>query len=170
MRLRSRHPRVFLWLLATATGLMLATAGAASAQPPITGGDSSPFSESFTDTLGCDDEIYDISVSGRGWFHFTYFDDTGALLFHERDHAEIVAIPHDGTGVTYNGHFHDSDQESIRAVRGGDTLVEQDTDLHGGVLHGSDGSMILMRAHAHFTVNANGDLTVQFERFEAACP
>ncbi len=170
MRTASSHPRGIQWLLASAAGLMmLAAGGTASAQPPITGGDSSPFSESFTDTLGCGDEVYDISVDGRGWFHFTYFEETGALFFHQRDHAEIVAVPHDGTGPTYKGHFWDSDQESIRAVRGGDVLVEQDTDLHGSVMHGSDGSMVFMKAHAHFTVNANGEMTVQLDTFRITC-
>jgi hypothetical protein len=53
--------------------------------------------------------VYDFSVNGRGWFHFTYLEDSGALFFHERDHATIVAMPHDGTGVTYKGNFWDSD-------------------------------------------------------------
>jgi hypothetical protein len=160
-----------LGLFASAAGLMLATGGAASAQPPITGGDSSSFSEGFTDKLSdCSDEVYDISVEGRAWFHYTYFEDSGALFFHERDHATIVGVPHDGSGVTYEGHFRDSDQESIRAVRGGDMLVEQDTDLHGGSMRGSDGSRIFMRMHAHFTVNANGEMTVQFDTFRFTCP
>jgi hypothetical protein len=160
-----------LSLLASAVGLILATGGIASAQPPITGGDSSAFSESFTDTLFCgNDEVYDFSVYGRGWFHYTSFEDTGALFFHSRDHATIVAIPHDGTGVTYKGNFWDSDQESIRAVRYSDVLVEQDTDLHRAVLHGSDGSRVFVKEHAHFTVNANGEMTVQLYTFRMICP
>jgi len=171
MRTASRRPRTTLtWLLASAAGLVLATGGIASAQPPLVGGDRGPFSESFTDTLSdCSDESYDISVNGRGGFHYTYFEETGALFYHERDHAEIVAIPVDGTGPTYRGHFRDSDQESIRAVRHGDLLVEQDTDLHGGQIHGSDGSQLSMMMHAHFTVNANGETTVQLETDKLVC-
>jgi hypothetical protein len=65
MKPAARHVRVVLWLLASA-GLMLATAGVASAQPPITGTDVSTFSESFSDEpFLCQDELYAQTVSGH---------------------------------------------------------------------------------------------------------
>jgi hypothetical protein len=49
MKTAAGRTRVVLWLLASAAGLMLAGAGIASAQPPITFTERSPFSETFSD-------------------------------------------------------------------------------------------------------------------------
>jgi hypothetical protein len=69
--------------------------------------------------------------------HFTYFPDTGAVHFHEDVHGKAVAVPLDGTGPTYTANFWFSDTESIRAVKSGDLLVEQDTDFQHVVARGS---------------------------------
>jgi hypothetical protein len=149
------------WLLATA---------ASAAEPPITGTEVSTFSESFSDesTL-CQDELYTTTVDGHAVVHFTFFEDTGALHFHDFAHGRVVAVPLDGTGPTYTGSFRSSDSENIRAVRRGDVLVEVDTDLNRAILHGSDGSRAFAKFHAHFTVNANGETTVQFETDRMVC-
>jgi hypothetical protein len=94
---------------------------------------------------------------------------TGALHFHLVEHAKVVAVPLDGTGPTYKGNFRSSDSESIRAVKHGDVLVETDTDLNRFVARGSDGSMAFIKQHAHFTLNANGEITVQFETESLIC-
>jgi hypothetical protein len=160
---------VFLWLVTSAAGLMLATAGIASAQPPITGTDVSTFSDSFTGSLDCQDELYAITATGHTVVHFTYFEETGALHFHLVDQGKVVAVPLDGTGPSYTANFFDVDLENIRAIRHGDVLAEEDTDLFRAVAHGSDGSRSFFYFHAHFTVNANGQTTVQFERDRLVC-
>jgi hypothetical protein len=156
--------------LSSATVAMLALAATAWAQPPITGTEVSTFSESFSDesTL-CQDELYTTTVDGHAVVHFTYFEDTGALHFHEFTQGRVVAVPLDGTGPSYTGTFSSSDSENIRAVRHGDVLVEVDTDLNRAVLHGSDGSSAFAEFHAHFTVNANGETTVQLETDRMVC-
>ena len=63
---------LILWLvlLVSAAGLMLATAGTASAQPPITFTDVSTFSDSFSDDpFVCQDELYAQTVSGHVVLH-----------------------------------------------------------------------------------------------------
>jgi hypothetical protein len=147
---------------------VLATAASAAGRP-ITFRDASTFSDSFTDTFLCQGELYATTASGRALVHFTYFEDTGALYFHSREVGKVVAVPVDGTGPTYTATFWDSDTESIRAVKGGDLLVEQDTDREHAVARGSDGSRALVDFHAHFTVNANGETTVQFETDKLVC-
>jgi hypothetical protein len=161
--------RRVLWLLAAAAGLMLATAGTASAQPPITGTDVSTFSDSFSGSFPCQDELYAITANGHIVVHFTYFVETGAVHFHMHDHGKVVAVPLDGTGPSYTGNFWDTDSENIRAVRHGDVLVETDTDLFRAVAHGSDGSRAFVVAHAHFTVNANGETTVHLDTARMVC-
>jgi hypothetical protein len=168
MKPAARHIRVVLWLLASA-GLMLATAGTASAQPPITGTEVSTFSDSFSGTFECQEELYATSVNGHAVLHFTFFEETGALHFHLVEHGKAVAVPLDGTGPSFTANFSDSDSENIRAVKHGDVLVETDTDLIRTVAHGSDGSRALVKFHAHFTVNANGETTVQLETDSLVC-
>jgi hypothetical protein len=70
--------------IGSASVAMLALAGTAWAQPPITGTAVSRPLESFSDesTL-CQDELYTTSGTGHAVVHFTFFEDTGALHFHE---------------------------------------------------------------------------------------
>lgn len=156
--------------LTSALVAILALAGTASAEPPITGTEHETFSESFSDEpFLCQDELYTVSVDGRTVRHFTFFEDTGALYFHEVIYGQVVAVPLDGTGPTYTGNFRTSDSESIRAVKDGDLLVETDTDLDRAIAHASDGSRAFFMFHAHFTVDANGDTTVQLETDRTVC-
>ena len=163
-----RRTRVLLWVV-SAAGLILATVGAAWAQPPLTGTDVSTFSEAFSEPFFCGGELYAVSASGRAVVHFTFFEETGALRFHEVVHGKAVSVPADGTGPTYTANFWNSDSESIRAVKRGDVLVETDTDQFRAVARGSDGSRALVSFHAHFTVNANGETTVEFQTDRLIC-
>jgi hypothetical protein len=144
-------------------------AGTAWAQPPIVVTEVSTSSGSFSGTLECQDELYTVTATAHSVFHFTFFEETGAFYFHFFEHGKAVAVPLDGTGPSFTANFSDSDSESIRAVRHGDVLVETDTDLIRTVAHGSDGSRALVMFHAHFTVNANGETTVQLETDRLVC-
>ena len=148
---------------------IIPTAGLAWAQPPITGTEVSRFSESFTAPFFCGDELYVQTLEVHALVHFTYFPQTGAFHFHEVMHGRSVNVPHDGTGPTYTANFRNSDSENIRAVRHGDVLVETDTDFFRVVAHGSDGSRVAVTFHAHFTVNANGETTVEFVTDRLVC-
>ena len=163
------RPRKVLSVLALAAGLMLATAGTSSAEPPITGTEVSTFSESFSEPFFCGGELYAVTASGHMVVHFTFFEETGALHFHEVAHGKAVSVPVDGTGPTYTANFWNSDSESIRAVKHGDVLVETDTDHFRAVARGSDGSRARVTFHAHFTVNANGETTVEFVTDRLVC-
>ena len=160
-----------LAVLLGAVAITGASAGTALAgSPPITSTVVSSFEESFSDEpFLCQDELYAQTVSGHSLVHFTYFPDTGAVHFHQDDHGKVVAVPLDGTGPTYTANFWFSDTESIRAVRRGDLLVEQDTDFQHVVARGSDGSRAFFDFHAHFTMNANGDTSVEFSTTKMVC-
>ena len=151
--------------------LAAAGASAAGSQPPITVTEVSTVSESFADEpFVCQDELYFQTVTVRVVLHFTYFPDTGAFhLFDAAVHATVVAVPLDGTGPSYTGTFRVSDSENIRAVKDGDVLVEVDTDLNRVVARGSDGSRVFLKEHAHFTVNANGETTVELDTARMVC-
>jgi hypothetical protein len=102
--------------------------------------------------------------------HFTYFAQTGAVHFHDFMTGRSINVPLDGTGPTYRAGFRGSDSENIRAVRHGAVLVETDSDQFRVVAHGSDGSKIIVKFHAHFTVNANGETAVDFVTDRMVCP
>jgi hypothetical protein len=162
--------RLFSLSLSALLGAGLLATAASAAGPPITGTEVSTFSESFADEpFLCQDELYAQTVSGHAVVHFTFFPDTGALVFREDVHGKAVAVPLDGTGPTYTANFWFSDTETIKAVKSGDLLVEQDTDFQHLVARGSDGSRVLLDFHAHFTMNANGETTVQFETLRMVC-
>ena len=147
---------------------VLAT-GAGAGSPPITGTVVSTFSESFEEPFFCGGEPYAVTANGHMVVHFTFFEETGALHFHEVAHGKAVSVPVDGTGPIYTANFWNSDSESIRAVKHSDVLVETDTDHFRVVAHGSDGSRAVVTFHAHFTVNANGEMTVEFVTDRLVC-
>jgi hypothetical protein len=161
----------FLTAFVVVIFVLMATAGTAWAQPPMVVTEVSTFSDSFSGPLDfdCQHELYAVSASGSAVLHFTLFEETGAFHLIFVDQGKAVAVPLDGTGPTYTAKFSDKDLENIRAVRHGDVLVETDTDLIRTVAHGSDGSTAFVTLHAHFTVNANGGTTVQFETDKLVC-
>ena len=167
------HRKLVIWVFGAALAaalMMLAAAETAWARPfTFTEVQKLP-SETYSDepTL-CQDELYTTTFSGgHSVVHVTYFEDTGAVHLHAISHAKVVAVPLDGTGPIYTGHTRNSDSENIRNVKRGE-LVEVDTDLDRFVAHGSDGSRAYGKTHAHFTFNANGVKTVDFDTTRMVC-
>lgn len=165
-----------LLVMVVAAFVVLAAAGTAPAQPPITDTQVEKVSESFSDEpFLCQDELYEQTGTGHLLTHFTAagIDEDGNFIlplhFRFLIHAKIVAVPLDGTGPTFTGHFRSSDSENIRDVKQGEVFVETDTDHNKVVARGSDGSRVTFMEHQHFTVNANGETTVVFEKVRASC-
>ncbi len=160
--------------VAAAVGLaVLATPGASFAQP-ITDTQVEKFSETFSGRFPCQDERFQITGSGHSVTHLTAATDedgnpTVPLHFHFLVHAKVVATPLDGTGPTFTGRFRTSDTESIRNVKQGDVFVETDTDQNKVMARGSDGSRVMLQEHHHFTVNANGEVTIEFDKVTSSC-
>jgi hypothetical protein len=159
--------------IALAALVMAAVPGAASAKP-FTDTQIERVSETFSDPFLCHDELYQQTVTGIAITHITSeTDEEGNFIpplhFHFLVHAKVMATPVDGTGPSYEGHFRSSDTESIRSVKHGEVNVEQDTDWNQVIAKGSDGSRVRLREHHHFTYNANGEVTVEFDRFAASC-
>ena len=159
-----------LWVLALAAGLVLAAAGTALAQPPIVGTEVTRHpTETFTDeSTRCQTELYATTFSkGMTVEHFTYFPETGVLHFHEWSHGKIVAVPLDGTGPSYRGNFRFGHSDTYRNFERGELV--RHTFIDRFVAHGSDGSRAFYKLHAHFTINANGVKTVDFETERLVC-
>jgi hypothetical protein len=174
-RLRMKH-RVQYAVLTILGALTVLMAGVVPAQATVTFTHIQTFHDVFTGDLPCrHGELYNIDVQGRTIVHLTAagFDDQGNVIFplHFRslDRGTVTAVPVDGTGPTFRGHFSASDAENIRAVKQGEVFVEEDTDLFKSVAFGSDGSKISMFEHHHFTINANGDVTAVIDAFRPSC-
>jgi hypothetical protein len=140
-----RRTRVLL-LTGMAALAVSVTPGVSFAQP-ITDTQVEKFSETFSDRFLCQDEKFQVAVSGHSVTHLTAATDedgkpTVPLHFHFQVHAKIVAAPLDGTGPTFTGYFRTSDTESIRNVKKGDVFVETDSDQNKVVARGSDGSRV----------------------------
>jgi hypothetical protein len=119
-------------------------------------------------------DLYHLTVSRREYTHLTARTDGDGniippLRFHDVIQAKVVAVPLDGTGVSYVGHFRASDSESIRSVKHGEVLAETDSDQNKAAAKGSDGSWAIIYVHDHFTVNANGEVTIEFDHLRAIC-
>jgi hypothetical protein len=54
-------------------------------------------------------------------------------------------------------------------VKHGAVIAETDTDHNKVVAKRSDGSHITFQEHYHFTVNANGGVTIEFEKSKSSC-
>ncbi len=162
------------WVLLSLMGFVLGMTGPAYAAP-ITSTESEKFSESFADeAFLCQDELYEQTVTGHLLTHLTArtHEDGNVvppLRFHFLVHAKVVAVPVDGTGTTFTGHFRSSDSETIRSVKHGAVIAETDTDHNKVVAKGSDGSHLAFQEHNHFTVNANGEVTIEFEKSKSDC-
>jgi hypothetical protein len=153
--------------------LVVGLAGSALAAP-ITFTQSQRFTDDFTGSFPCQTELYHLAVSGREYTHLTARTDGDGniippLRFHDLIQAKVVAVPLDGTGVSYVGHFRASDSETIRSVKHGEVLAETDSDQNKAAAKGSDGSWAIIYVHDHFTVNANGEVTIKFDHLRAIC-
>jgi len=157
------------------TALVVGGLGPAfAATPPVTFTESERFTETFTDGFLCQTELYSITGSGRAMTHLTARTDAAGNIvppfrFHFLLRAKVVAVPLDGTGVSYVGHFRTSDSETIRSVKHGDTVAETDSDQNMVIAKGSDGSRATLYEHHHFTVNANGEVSIEFDKVRATC-
>jgi hypothetical protein len=153
---------------------VLSPAAPASADT-VTFTETEKFTETFSDeSFLCQEELYETTSTGHTVTHLTARTDANGDLvppvrFTSSIHATLTAVPLDGTGPTYAGHFNTSDLETIRSVRHGAVIAETDTDHNKVVARGSDGSRVTLQEHHHFTVNANGDVSIEFDKVKARC-
>ena len=153
--------------IATSLGLiglgLAAVPAPAQAASIVTFTNHESFTESFSDeSVICQTELYKVTVEGRTITHLTLDTDTGMFRFTDNFRGTATEVPLDRTGVSYTATFFQFDLETIRSVRHGDVLAEVDSDVGHYVAHGDDGSQVRQLFHAHFTINANGDVTTEF--------
>ena len=151
----------------------LAAAGAASARTPITiTTHDHKVTETFTSTLSCHaNERFISTVTASTTLHITAAgrDAQGNLLppfhTHRLFQGKFLAVPADGTGPTYTGHFIERETFNARSL---DEFVGTYTDIEQGTARGSDGSKVRMHVLTRYSVNAKGKVTVDFVKVKAS--
>jgi hypothetical protein len=108
--------------------------------------------------------ITSFDAEGNVVNHVTYFVENGQMTEVWATFTEIgKASLTDASGVSYAGRF---------TVWGNFNLNEQntnDTFTLSFRMSGSDGSSVTAHEVTHFGTNANGMVTVQFDRFNVTC-
>jgi hypothetical protein len=155
-------PRRSGWLVLLVLVLLALVVPAGIAQassPPVTFTDTFTQTETFTDVVPCQESLgaYDITLTERVVFHVTAaaLDANGDPIppYHITGTftGTFVAVPSDGTGPTFTGHFTQrfpGESENINNSTGTITL-----SIHG---QGSDGSRISFHDVSHYQINAVG--------------
>ena len=146
----------------------LAVAGTAWAKPITVSEHSGKKTGTFTDWLACQgDQLYKYTMTSHELVHVTAagVDEDGNYLpplhFHHTFVSKFVAVPVDGTGPTYIGHSRDVETLNAKSF---EEFVGTYTDDHMVIARGSDGSKINFHLHVRYSVNAKGEVTVDFVR------
>src|ERR671918_2210291 len=126
----------------------------AVAAPPTT--ETIHYAEQRTEMdVVCCGALVPIEVDVKGVVHTTQFDDR---RFHFT-FTETGTFSTVDAGVTYTGRF------TVWAGENSNTKTFNGTFTFSARGKGDDGSRLLLQGVGHFSVNANGEVTREFERF-----
>jgi hypothetical protein len=108
----------------------------------------------------CNGHQIAITVDGNAVQHITFFPDGGELWMTFTETGKFTGI--DGS-ITYSGHF------TIWANFNLNERNSNSTFTFSVRAFGSDGSVIIGHQTTHFTMNANGTVTVSFDKMSFTC-
>jgi hypothetical protein len=141
--------------------IALGLVAGAGAAPPTT--ETIHFTETFVDTdIGCE-EVVDITVESKGVIHETIFGDPNDPDSVHVTGTFVGTFSFVEAGVTYSGRF--TGWFGLNA--NSKNFVATDTFRANG--RGSDGSHVRFQFTGHFSVNANGEVTVDFAKERGGC-
>ena len=110
-------------------------------------------------------EYVELSGSLNFVFHST-FDSSGGMHLQLRSNLQGVG----GTGMTTGAKYRASDSETLQFnVAADDAPFESTTVSSFDIVGQGKGNNFLLHESAHFTVNANGDVTAQHDNFSVDC-
>jgi hypothetical protein len=108
----------------------------------------------------CNGHVITLTVDGNSVTHITFFPDGDELWFTFTETGKFTGIDGD---VTYTGHFTVWANQNVNEQNSNSTFTFSIRAV------GSDGSVIIGHEVAHFTMNANGELTVSFDKPSFSC-
>jgi hypothetical protein len=155
-----------LWAFATVPLILALAAGPVAAAPGGTGHTVTSTQHQhgvFTDPNAinpCTGHVFTLTIDGNSVTHITFFPDGDELWFTFTETGKFTGT--DG-GVTYTGHFAVWVNQNVNEKNSNSTFTFSVRAF------GSDGSVIIGHEVVHFTMNANGDLTVEFDKPSITC-
>ena len=157
---------VAIALLVVALAAMV-VAGAAFAAPGGTGHtvtqtDNFHGVNQSTGINPCTGNIVDLNQTSNIVSHVTFFPGGDEMWGTFTEEDKVVATD-EGTGVVYTGHSTNWGNFNVNRQNANDTFT---SSIH---VSGSDGSSISYHEVGHEAWNANGDLTVQFDKPSLTC-
>jgi hypothetical protein len=113
----------------------------------------------------CSGEYVELTGSVNFVFHST-FDAAGGQ--HLKIHSNLQGVSGTGmtTGVKYRGTQSDLDQFNVAEA---DAPFEGSTVTSEQIIGQGPGNNFVLHESAHFTINANGDLTAQHDHVSVDC-
>jgi hypothetical protein len=152
--------RLLAWLTGlTLAGTLLApTAALATQTATIQFSDT----DSFAHINPCSGATGTLTVAFSGVLHITALDN-GTVHVTETLTTTAMFVPNDPSQPTYTGHYAESDSFNTNANNLTGTVT------FNAIAHGSDGSLIMMHALYHRTVNADGTVTSSIETEKLTC-
>jgi hypothetical protein len=146
-------------LLAAATPVYAATGGTGHT---VTSTENFHGTMSFQDSNPCTGSLLNINTTSNIVDHITYFPDGDEVWATFTEEDKVVATD-PATGVVYTGHATFWGNYNVNERNNNSTFTGSIT------LRGSDGSLVLYREVDHFTMAANGQVTVSFEKPRLTC-
>jgi hypothetical protein len=161
-----RRLRLLIVAVLTSFGLLGATAPAYAAPGgtghTVTSTDNFHGTMSFQDVNPCTGNTLNIETTSNIVEHTTLFPASGEVRATFTQEDKVVATD-PALGVVYTGH----------ATFWGNFILNQSTNTStftGSItVRGSDGSVVKYREVDHFTLAANGEVTVSFEKPRLTC-
>lgn len=121
------------------------------------------FEDTFTATIDneCTGELVDFVVSWQGTFHIS-LDKSGGLHISGNDVFSARGTG-ETSGISYLGNQTDSFSFNLKVGE------EATQDLHFSMISKGGTSNFQVHETAHYTVNANGVVTVSFDNLRITC-
>lgn len=127
------------------------------------------FVQTSSDVNQCSGVPVSVTIAGDTLLHMTARpDNTVSMTIATTGTVTLMPIVEDQP--TYTGHFTDlfSGHGTVDPATG-EIDARTATSVHNVVLHGTDGSLILVHGVMHETINPDGTVTVSFDRGVSTC-
>lgn len=159
--------RATLFAVLVVAAASLAAVGVASAAPGGTGHtvtqtDNFHGTTNTTDVNPCTGNTIDLNQTSNIIQHVTFFPGGDEIWGTFTEEDKVVGTD-EGTGVVYTGHSTEWGNFNVNQQNSNDTFT---ASIH---VSGSDGSSISYHEVAHEAWDANGNLTVQFDKPSLTC-
>jgi hypothetical protein len=139
-----------------------ASASAAGSDHTVTSTQNTHGQWTEQDVNPCNGDVLDVTFDGNMVQHVTFFPASDEVWATFTETGQVQATD-EGTGVVYAG----------RATAWGNFNMNQQNANQTFTLNvratGSDGSLLIAHDNAHFALNANGVVTVTFDKLNLTC-